>query len=564
MLKKQIRSHCIPRHSLSLIGCLISLPASAQISGDIADSQLQRQQQREEAQRRQDETTPDVRLESPTPPKPTGYPAGETPCFVIRELKLGGDEAERFEWALTAASSALGKCLGSTGINTLVGQVQNALIERGYVTSRVLAAPQDLQSGKLQVRLVAGRIRQIRFVDASPHSGYASALPAGSGEILNLRAIEQGLENFKRVPGTHADIQIVPGAQPGESDLLIKWVPSRAYRFSLSADDSGTKATGTHQGSITVSLDNLSGAHDLFYATLNRDLPGDSPGGDHGTKGYALHYSIPYGYWLANFQMNDYRYHQTVAGASQDYIYRGTSRNLELKVARLVYRDAMRKTSISLRAYQRRSQNFIDDTEVEVQRRRMGGFAIGLHHKEFIGSSTLEASLTWKLGTSAFGTLPAPEEAFGEGTSRPRILSADLALSAPLSASVSYQTSWRGQWNRTSLVPQDRFAIGGRYTVRGFDGEASLSAERGWILRNDLIWTVPNTRQQLYVALDHGVVSGPGVVNLLGTRLTGAAIGWRGQLGRLQTDVFAGRPVRKPEGFRTAPTTAGFNLHYEF
>ena len=30
------------------------------------------------------------------------------------------------------------------------------------------------------------------------------------------------------------------------------------------------------------------------------------------------------------------------------------------------------------------------------------------------------------------------------------------------------------------------FSIGGRYTVRGFDGEASLMGERGWLLRNDI------------------------------------------------------------------------------
>lgn len=44
----------------------------------------------------------------------------------------------------------------------------------------------------------------------------------------------------------------------------------------------------------------------------------------------------------------------------------------------------------------------------------------------------------------------------------------------------------RAQWNRTPLTPQDRFAIGGRYTVRGFDGETSLMGERGWLLRNDI------------------------------------------------------------------------------
>jgi hemolysin activation/secretion protein len=283
----------VSRHYLCLLGCLLTSPAFSQAIGDLADNQLQRQQQREEARRRQDEATPDVRLEKRVPPISTGYPEGETPCFVIRQVKLEGDEAERFNWAIAAAAPALGRCLGSTGINTLVGAIQNALIEQGFVTSRVLAAPQDLQGGELRLKLIPGRIRAIRFADGEPRGGYVSALPARSGDVLNLRAIEQGLENFKRVPGTDAEIQIVPGERPGESDLCIKFTAARVYRASLSADDSGTRSTGTYQGGFTLSLDNPTGLYDLFYVTVNRNLPGDSPGRAHGTKGYALHYSIP-------------------------------------------------------------------------------------------------------------------------------------------------------------------------------------------------------------------------------------------------------------------------------
>lgn len=549
---------------VGVISLIFSAPAFSQQVSGLADIQLQREQQREEAQRRQDEASPDIRLQRPAPRRPSGYPEGESPCFTIRQVKLDGAQAERFQWALGSTARALGRCLGSVGINMLVGQIQNALVEQGYVTSRVLAAPQDLSGGEFHLKLVPGVIRAIRFAGTAPRGGYASAIPARSGDILNLRAIEQGLENFKRVPGTQADIQIVPGDQPGESDLLITWSGGRGYRISMSVDDSGTKSTGMYQSGVTFSLDDPGGLHDLFYVTLNRNLPGDSPGGTHGTKGYALHYSIPYGYWLASLQINDYRYHQTVAGANQDYIYSGISTNTELKLARMVYRDAVRKTTLSARAWQRRSRNFIDDTEVEVQRRRMGGFAVGLSHKEFLGDTTVDAGVAWKIGTSAFGTLRAPEEPYNEGTSRPRLFTADLGLSLPLGRAFSYQGAWRAQWNRTPLVPQDRFAIGGRYTVRGFDGEASLSAERGLLVRNDLIWTVPGASQQLYAALDHGVVSGPSASRLLGTQMTGAAFGWRGQFGRLQLDTFAGKPVRMPAGFRTARVTTGFNLNYEY
>ncbi len=170
-----------------------------------------------------------------------------------------------------------------------------------------------------------------------------------------------------------------------------------------------------------------------------------------------------------------------------------------------MYRDASRKTTVSLKAFQRKSNNFIDDTEVQVQRRIVGGWELAAGHKEFIGQATLEGNLAYKRGTGAFGSLPAPEEAFGEGTARFALASADANLNLPFAIGpqkLRYNAAWRGQYNRTPLTPQDRFAIGGRYTVRGFDGESSLSAERGWLLRNELSAALGSSGQEAYIGLD--------------------------------------------------------------
>ncbi|EME03001.1 hemolysin activation/secretion protein [Mannheimia haemolytica serotype 6 str. H23] len=44
----------------------------------------------------------------------------------------------------------------------------------------------------------------------------------------------------------------------------------------------------------------------------------------------------------------------------------------------------------------------------------------------------------------------------------------------------------------------------------------------------------------------------------------GTAIGFRGGVKGFSYDVFAGRPMRKPEGFKTSDTVAGFNIGYNF
>jgi len=349
---------------------------------------------------------------------------------------------------------------------------------------------------------------------------------------------------------------------------VVKYVQSKKWRVTLSLDDSGTEATGRYQAGATVSVDNPFGLNDLFYVSANHNLSGhvfSDPA--KGTEGQTVHYSLPYGYWMLGITASNSQYHQSVAGLSQDYVYAGKTNNAEVKLSRLLYRDQRRKTTLALKGFRRESRNFVDDTEIEVQHRVVGGWELGLNHKEFIGDATLEGTLAYKHGTGAFGAIAAPEEQFGEGTSRLRLYTAEVSLNAPFKLGqekLRYSGLVRAQWNRTPLTPQDRFAIGGRYTVRGFDGETSLMGERGWLIRNDIGWALGQSGAELYAGADYGHVGGRSTADLLGRNLAGAVIGVRGQWSKLSYDFFMGAPLSKPEGYRTARTTFGFNLNASF
>jgi hemolysin activation/secretion protein len=559
-----------------LLACLaFSQSATAQTPPD-PSGELRRQQERQEAERQRQLPPVDARVASPEAAPtaiPTTIPKDESPCFPIQQVQLTGEGSGQFLWLLDHlagkdnADSPMRKCVGATGINVLLKRAQDALIERGFVTSRVLAQPQDISQGVLTLSVVPGRIREIRYTQPdNPRNPARALLPLRSGDVLNLRDVEQALENLKRVPTAEADIKIEPGQAPGESDLVISYAQRNPLRVNLSVDDSGSKGSGIYQGALTLSYDNWWTANDLFYVTLNHDLGGGSPG-SRGSKGSSAHYSIPMGYWTLAFNGSASSYFQTVAGATQDYIYSGNSSNGDVKLSRLVYRDASRKVTLSLRGFYRSSQNFIDDTEVQVQRRKIGGLELGANYREFMGRGTLDASLNYKRGTGAFESLPSPEEAFGEGTSRFKLITADLNYSLPFKLKeqpLRWSSNWRAQWNRTPLTPQDRFSIGSRYSVRGYNGENSLSAERGFTWRNELAGALAESGQEAYLALDYGHVAGPSAIKLVGTRLSGMAIGLRGSFKGLQYDLFIGRPISKPDNFRTPRTTGGFNLNYSF
>lgn len=560
------------------LGVLFALTATVSVTPcfaqavDPAAQELLRQQARERALREQQETTPDVRLPRQAQAVVDRIPVNETPCFPIQAIRLDGDDASHFQWALKAATPsvdpATGRCLGTAGINVVMKRIQNAIIAQGYVTTRVLAKPQDLHTGILTLTIVPGRIHAIRFapgVDARATS-WRDALPSRPGDLLNLRDIEQALENFKRVPTVDADIQIVPAegqAQPGESDLVITWKQSAPARIAVSLDNSGTNETGKLQGTATLSLDNLLTGNDLFYVSLGQAV---FDGDGKGTRSDTVHYDVPYGNWLVGATASGYTYRQTVAGYVTNYVYSGISHNADLKLSRLLYRDATIKANGYLRAWERDSNNFVDDTEVAVQRRRQGGWEVGFTYRQFLGAVTLDADAAYRRGTGAFDALHAPEELFNEGTARTQLVTADAQLALPFQLGdqrLRWISSWRAQWNQTLLVPQDRFAIGGMFTVRGFDGELQLTGDRGWLSRNDLGWTVGGA-QELYLGADVGHVGGAPTQQELGHTLAGAVLGIRGGWHGVAWDAFVGAPMAKPKGFPTASPTTGFSLSYSY
>lgn len=552
---------------LSLPSPLLSASQTAALEQKAATldarEQLRRQEREHELQKQNIPQT-DARLARPDVVLPD-YPTHESPCFTINQIALNGESAERFQWALASAANAKGRCLGSQGIVLAINKVQNAILAKGYITTRVMAQEQDLTTGVLTLTLQPGRIGDVQFDEPASWRGRLwNAIPASSGDILNLRDIEQGLENFRRAPSASADIKIVPGLHNSTSDLRVNWQQTRPVRLNLGLDDSGSKSTGRYLGSATLALDAPLAQNDLFYANIGKNMFQYGP---FGNRSRTMNYFFPVGYWGFSANYNDYIYHQNIANISEVLRYSGKSDSVQLGVSRLLYRDQSHKTTLNLRGYRKHLTNAANDINLDQQKRRTTSWELGLNQRSYLGNTTLDANINWRRGTGAFHALPAPEELIHEGSARTGILLGDLGINQPFTLGEQpwrIYTSLRGQWSSNALTPQERMAIAGRYTVRGFDGEQVLSGEKGLLWRNDIAWNMFARGHESYFAVDYGRVDGPSTSRLAGHQLMGSAIGIRGALlKRLSYDFFVGIPLYKPANFHTSGTTAGFSVNLE-
>lgn len=498
------------------------------------------------------------------------HPVLEVPEGLPEHVRVAGASSlplDPFRFVQDELDSHAGQCIGHDELNQVLKDLTARIFEKGYTTTRLGIPEQNLSTGTLTINLFPGLIHDIRFEPKDARASWKTASAARPGDILNLRDLEQGLEQMKRVPSQDMEMQIVPAGNPGESDVVINIKQNKSWKWIATVDDSGASGTGKLQASLNLAIDNLFGINDLFNAGINTDA--ENRGSNRGTRGNNAYYSMPYGNWLFTLSGSNYQYHQRIAGTYQTFVSSGESNNLELKISYLLHRDQNSKSSLQVRSIKRWNSSFIDDTEIAVQRRNNTIAEIGLVHKQSIGQMQLEITAAQRAGVHWFG---AQQDLEGRLATDPTFFYEmsilDANLSIPFSvANRAFKSnhSLHAQSTESSLYASEYISIGSRWSVRGFDGESSLAAERGWFIRNEFEMPLPETNQAIYIGLDMGRVYGNNVVNLVGDHLVGAALGLRGSLFTgMYYDIFTGWPLYKPEQYPTTVPAAGFSLTYQF
>lgn len=417
----------------------------------------------------------------------------------------------------------------------------------------------------LQIELIPGRVGKIEN-EGTPVGITWFPLATREGALVNQRDLDQTLENFRRLPSqADARFELIPGGDLGESDVKLAHGQGSRVRGNLALDDGGSKSTGKYQLSAGLSVDSPLGLYDSLSLTYNTNANARSQ--TLGSRATGAQWNIPIGYASLFVGASQSSYKQTVAGFNAPIEYTGESTTYEGGVSLTTYRSGGYKGQSQLKAFHKISRNYIDNNEISVQARDLVGAELSHTHKHFVGNWTLSATGTLR------GSLPGQSENVGIIVGEPnwngryRLSILNLSAGRAFKAAdqiLRYQSQLRWQHTRTPLPPTEYATIGGRYSVRGFDGEQTLSAESGGYWRNELGLTLPASQaipgnHETYAALDAGRISGEQSEGLAKKYLIGAAVGLRGNAGRIGYDISLGWPLAKPDTLTTVrPAVAAY------
>ena len=260
----------------------------------------------------------------------------EQNCYEIKSIHLDTErKIANMRLLQQYVDQAVGQCLGIYGMETLAKGLQDKIIKIGYVTTRVNIPEQNISKGLLKLKIIPGTVDNIKLTDnSSEYISLFNTMPTEKGKVLNLRDLEQGLENLERIPGVKTNIELMPGKEFSTTDIEIERVQSSYFNVGGWLNNAGSRQTGKNQIGVTVYGNNLTSLNDTIYVSMGKNLENRAR---YSTKNQAIYYAVPYNYWLYSVYASKSNYKQTINDSIMSYKYYGENRYLNFSASHVFF-----------------------------------------------------------------------------------------------------------------------------------------------------------------------------------------------------------------------------------
>lgn len=407
----------------------------------------------------------------------------ETPCFPIHRIRVEGADLPRLAWVAPFTARYVGQCVGTAGLDTILRSLEGAFLRRGLTTTRAGLPAQDINAGTLRLVVVPGRVAG--FSGASALRAWRHAFPQGEGDLLTLRALEQGLDQMRRVPGREVAVDLRPGPQPGDSLVDVAVRDPWPLSVGVSVNNYAGETLGHWQGAAQVSTLDLLGLSEVATVSLNSRLRSPALPADSRSTGLSL--AVPFGWWAFGGSVLRSRYGQRVVGEVASFDTNGRLAVVSGWAERVIRRDRASRTALRATLQRRWGRSAIDGIEIGLQHQDLTDVALALSHRQQLRRGQIDLELGRRQGLPWLGAQPEP-------ATRPRVLptarykltTLDLGASADLGGTIGYHAVLHAQLSRRPLYGSDEIAVGGPFTVRGYPGQRALIGRSGWFLRQEL------------------------------------------------------------------------------
>nr|WP_231984769.1 ShlB/FhaC/HecB family hemolysin secretion/activation protein [Pseudomonas libanensis] len=539
--------------------CLCALPAAAADAPQPGQEalRLQQQQQRDlqqlqlEQRQRQMQRgrfgTPPL---TPTAPKDI---AKDERCWPLRGTRLAGVTLFSSTELDKHIEPYVAPCMGVTQINRLLAQITRLYVEAGYIASRPYLISAPSAGHPLDIHVEEGYLEAIELADQSLPVSLGAAFPGMLGKPLNLRDLEQGLDQLNRLRSVDLTADIAPGSQAGASRIILRSRSSASrWALGLGLDNLGSAGTGRDRNALSLSLDNplqLGDSLNLSFSdTLNH--------GPRYSRSTSLFYSIPYGYWTYSLFASHAEYRSPFKLSRTTLYNSGRTDQVSLRSDRVLWRDQGHQLSANLQLAYKDVDSYLQKAHLDIQSPTLTVAEAGLN-LFWLNSAVWNLDVNYAQGLTWFG---ADRDANQVQKNRPKAqfhkYRANLSQwrNGQWSAQPwQWQSQLSVQYSPDTLPAIEQLLVTDDSAVRGYRDNSSSGAI-GAVWRNTLrlplnsdlpVKITPRLGlDNGWVKREHGAQS---------QRLSGASAGLNLSWKNVQLDFDYQRNLNTPTGFHQEP-----------
>ncbi|XAZ20426.1 ShlB/FhaC/HecB family hemolysin secretion/activation protein (plasmid) [Sinorhizobium sp. B11] len=529
-----------------------AIPAYAQSPTDDFNrrQEAQSQTQRLDALRR---STPGGGAATENGPPSGGERNGA--CFEITRVEIDGMSLLSSEEVGRVTAPYANRCVGLAEINAVLKDVTHLYIDHGYVTSRAYVPQQDIVKTRvLRLLVVEGKLSDIYLngKKVSGSSSLATAFPGLIGRVVNIRDIEQGLDQMNRLQANDARSAMLPGPKDGTSILNIENRPGRPWHVTLGNNNLGQESTGFSRSSASLGFDDIFGINDQWSFSYEHSGP-DYPWRDDG-RGFGNSYSgslsVPYGYSTFSLNGSWYQYESTVEGNFSPLETSGNSGQAGLGIDRVILRDKDSITTARSSLTYKQTDNFLLGNLIEVGSRRYTVGDIGISHSRRMLGGIWVFDVSYDKGLGLFDAVEAGEPGAGDADPRFSKFNATVSVTKPFEVAnrqFELTSLASGQYSPDNLLGAEQISLGSYSNVRG-TRESVIFGNNGVFSHNELVWRTRSNEDggraaqafgelRPYVGFDYGHVYAQKRFDIAGGDLASWTAGIRTVGGNVSVDL---------------------------
>lgn len=388
----------------------------------------------------------------------------------VQEIRVVGSTVIPPEKLGEVAAPFVNRELTTEDLEELRREITLLYVDQGYVSSGAIIPDQDISSGVLTIAVVESALTDIQ-VNGSKHflpEYFSSRLNLAAGPPVNLNQLRDRMQLFlqdSRIDRMNAELK--PGTNPGEGILQVNVQEASPWKAWLDFNNHQSPTVGAERGLGTISHLNPLGLGDALSFTYGRS-EGVNPLLD-------ASYSLPFTPWdttlIFQYRKNDF---EVVESPFKPLDINSETEIFSLSIRQPIFRTPTQEIALTLTGEHLRNKNFLlgipfaftpgstAQGKVKISALR---FAQEWTHR--LPHQVLSARSRFSLGIDVLNATTnsssgVPDSHFfawlGQVQGARRLETLGIQVIGRIDLQIA----------NDRLFPLEQYAMGGRFTVRGY------------------------------------------------------------------------------------------------